>query len=260
MQQLIRKAGTMFTRLIAAAAVTFALASAAVAQTDSTAKAEAPAKAKKELHYLTAAELNPAALLPAPPADGTDEQKAGVAETLAIQTAASAARKEKAVWDDRNEDNTIWEHYLGPDFSLAKLPLTAALLKEAQEEGDVAAGLAKKHFDRLRPWAFNESISVCEAKGREGNKTKAYPTGHATFGYTTGVILANLWPERAAEIMATAKDYGFSRVVCGAHYVSDTVASEVVGTVTAQLLLHNAAFKPKFDAARAEMIAAGLTK
>lgn len=252
--------GRFISTTMIAVAVEFALASpAAVAQSEAPAvKSEAPAK--KELRYLSAADLDPAVLLPPPAADGTDEQKAGLAETLAIQTGARADRKAKAEWDDRHETPAIWEHYLGATFSLEKLPLTAALLKDVKEEGDLAASFAKKHFDRTRPWVLNEAISNCEAKGRDGNKGKAYPSGHGTLAFSTGVVLANLWPERAAEILTIAKDYAFSRVVCGAHYTSDLVASQIVGTTTAELLMHNAAFKPKYDAARAEMMAAGLTK
>jgi acid phosphatase (class A) len=47
-------------------------------------------------------------------------------------------------------------------------------------------------------------------------------------------------------------------VVCGAHYPSDIEASHVLGTELAMLMLENPGFRVQFQAARAELIAAGL--
>jgi acid phosphatase (class A) len=212
------------------------------------------------LKYLSPSDVDPATLLPPPVADGSDAQKAEVAEVLALQQAATADRKAQAVWDDRHEDGSLWEPTLGASFSLKNLPATAAVLDAVLHERDYAADKAKVYFDRLRPWTFNPAIEVCEAKGRNGAQRRSYPSGHATLSFSQGVVLASLMPEKSQVILGRAADFALSRVICGVHSRSDTVAGQALGTTIGVLMLHNAAFKPMLDAARAELQAAKLSK
>ncbi|MEF3315477.1 phosphatase PAP2 family protein, partial [Campylobacter jejuni] len=82
---------------------------------------------------------------------------------------------------------------------------------------------------------------------------RSYPSGHSTLGYSVGVTLARLVPAKAGVIMARAQDYAMSREYCGAHYPSDTQASEVIGTMAATLLLSDPRLADKIAAARAEL-------
>jgi acid phosphatase (class A) len=213
------------------------------------------------LKYLSPDDLDPVTLLPPPPADGSDDQKAEVAEVLRMQQTASQARLDQAVWDDRHESAELWLPTLGPSgFDLTKLPATAAMLDAVQHERDAAADVVKVYYGRRRPWTFNQDIQVCEAAGKEGSQVRSYPSAHGTLSYAQGVILAHLMPNKAQLIMARAEDFAESRMYCGVHYRSDIRASAVLGTTIATLLLHNEAFKPLLDASRAELAAAFLTR
>jgi acid phosphatase (class A) len=99
---------------------------------------------------------------------------------------------------------------------------------------------------------------ACDYKPNAAPLT-SYPSGHATLGYSTGFILAALMPEKAQAILTRAKEYAWSRVVCGAHYESDIEASHVLGTELAMMMLENPAFHAQFEAAREELRAGGLT-
>jgi acid phosphatase (class A) len=78
-------------------------------------------------------------------------------------------------------------------------------------------------------------------------------------GYSLAIVLSALLPEKSQVILERASDYAFSRQVCGDHYRSDVEASHALGSAVAVMLLHNATFKPDFEAAKAELRAAHLT-
>jgi acid phosphatase (class A) len=209
------------------------------------------------LHILTPDEVDPSRLLPPPPKDGSDLQKADLAEVERLYHSRSPERRAQAEWDDKHESAELFDTVLGPKFDLAKLPLTAKVLAEVQNEQSVTANIAKRYFLRNRPWAIDPTLVACDYKPNAAPLT-SYPSGHATLGYSTGFILAALMPDKAQAILARAHEYAYSRLICGAHYPSDIEASHVLGTEVAMLMLENPGFHAQFEAARAELRSAGL--
>lgn len=234
---------------------------AAIAAAEPPPPAPLPQKPNHILKYLSPDDLDPVTLLAPPPADGSDQQKAEVAEVLHMQQTASKQRLDQAVWDDRHESAELWIPTLGPSgFDLTKLPATAAMLDAVLHERDAAADVVKVYYGRKRPWTFNDQIQVCEAAGRNGSPVRSYPSGHGTLAYAQGVILAHLMPNKGQLIMARAEDFAESRMYCGVHSRSDIRASAILGTTIGMLLLHNKAFQPLLDASRAELAAAFLNR
>ena len=84
----------------------------------------------------------------------------------------------------------------------------------------------------------------------------SYPSGHATVGTLMGIELANMLPEKRAQIMARAWEFGHNREVGGIHYPSDIEMGRIAGTVIAQTISTHPDFKVEFEAARAELRAA----
>ncbi|GAA0525057.1 acid phosphatase (class A) [Rhizomicrobium palustre] len=195
----------------------------------------------------------PARMLPAPPPDGSAEQKREMAELLRLQKTTSATAYEKADKDDKTESVTAFAEILGPWFDMKALPKTAALFQQVRTEEKAAAKTAKTYFLRNRPWVLEPSLKTCT---RDDPQQSSYPSGHATLGYSFAVVLAHLLPDDATKIMARAKEYAENRLVCGVHYRSDIVAGQVLGTVVSEELLANANFKAEFEAAQAELTAA----
>jgi acid phosphatase (class A) len=231
-----------------------ALATPAIAQDMAAAPKPAPV-----LQALNADDINPLRLLPPPPADGSDRQKAELAELRHYQDTRSGGMFDQAMWDDEHEDASAFITVLGPNFDLKALPQTAKLMAIAENDDEVAAGLAKKAFHRHRPWTFDNELVGCP-RGSKPAPLTSYPSGHGTIGYSDGVVLASLMPEHAADIMARAAEFAESRLVCGVHFRSDIIASEALGTTVGTLLLKSPSLQPQIEAARAELRAAGLTK
>ncbi|MEW6599137.1 MAG: phosphatase PAP2 family protein [Pseudomonadota bacterium] len=232
-----------------------ALAQTAPAPTPGAPAAPRPAKTFKAL---TAEDVDPSKLLPPPVADDSVRFKLELAEVQNAYRNSTPERKAQAAWDDSHEDANIFAATLGPAFDLTKLPETAKLLKLLENDQSVAANVAKRYFLRLRPWYFDADMKPCDYKPGANPKT-SYPSGHATLGYSVGYLLANLIPEKAQIIEARARDYAYSRLVCGDHFASDVEASHVLGVVTSVKLMEKPDVAPMIAAARKELKAAGLT-
>jgi acid phosphatase (class A) len=234
--------------------LTFATASAHAA--DQASSMMAPAG--KTFKILTADEMDPARILPPPPAEGTAAQQAELAAVQALVKARTPARTEQAKWDGAHADPMLFAKAIGPEFDLQKLPATTALLAVVQNEQSVANEMAKRLFNRKRPYLTDPSIQVCDWKPGEPTSS-SYPSGHATLAYSLGFVLASLIPEKAQAIQARAKDFAFSRQVCGAHYPGDIEASHALAVRVATLLLLRPAMQAQIDAALHELRAAQLT-
>ena len=222
-----------------------------------TADAPKAAKPQKVLMVLTEDQIDARRLIASPPAEGGEQHKAELAELHRIIAAASPERMAQAKWDDEHEDPSAFYAVIGAGFDLKALPATAALLKAVMNDQSYAASAAKKTFPRNRPWASDASIKTCDPDDKP--KT-SYPSGHATMGYSVATVLATLMPEKAEAIMVRARDYAFSREVCGAHYPSDTEASHALGAVVATDLLTSPALQDRIAAAKAELRQAGFVR
>ncbi|MGH6828194.1 MAG: phosphatase PAP2 family protein [Rhizomicrobium sp.] len=196
--------------------------------------------------------LNPALLLPPPPASGSTDAKAEVAELHAIARRATPAMLAAARRDSGDESADIFNAVLG--FDITALPVTDRLLNEVREEQGAEAGSAKNFFHRARPWIVDPSIAICGVAG-PGAAHTSYPSGHATLAYSLGVVLAALDPRKAQAILARASNYAENRLVCGMHFRSDIVAGEVLGTVVASRLMQVPSFETEMGQARAELAA-----
>lgn len=57
-------------------------------------------------------------------------------------------------------------------------------------------------------------------------------------GFSLGIVLAHLIPDKAQAILARAADYAYSREICGDHYHADIEASHALGTTIGIELLN----------------------
>jgi len=60
------------------------------------------------------------------------------------------------------------------------------------------------------------------------NKTRSYPSGHATQSRLVGLYVSNKFPEHEKNIMAAAKECAIGRVQAGFHYLADYVAGNLL--------------------------------
>jgi acid phosphatase (class A) len=188
-------------------------------------------------------------LLAPPPAQDSQETKAELQELKDIQKSRTK-EQEASAQGDLDKDVFRFADVLGDKFKTEDLPLTTALFKKAVEAGANAVKPIKKFYDRPRPFIVDKDIHPCV---KEEDTAESYPSGHATAGYVMAVLLANMVPEKKAEIFARGWLFAHNRLVGGVHYRSDVEGGRIAGTLVACQLLKDHKFKKEFDAAKAEL-------
>lgn len=139
----------------------------------------------------------------------------------------------------------------GVQLSSEKTPASFRLLFNADVDTQKANEAAKRNWKRLRPFQIDRG-PVCQSK-IELAKSYDYPSGHAAHGWTIGMIMADLMPDRASQLLSRARAYGESRIVCGAHNMSAVEASQLGVTASLQQVKLNPRYLADFAAAKAEL-------
>jgi acid phosphatase (class A) len=200
--------------------------------------------------YVDTKALDLVRILPPPPADDSAETRAELDLMLKIQESRSAAEAARAKAD---AEVSIYRFAdaLGdpPGFAGKNLPRTQALFRNILAEETAVVGTGKNRFARPRPFLLEPHLQPVVDKPPNGS----YPSGHTTWGYTVGVVLADMIPERRPQIMARAAEYGFNRVVAGVHYPSDIEGGKMAGAALAAALFASPAFLRDYAEAKSEL-------
>jgi len=105
---------------------------------------------------------------------------------------------------------------MGVELTPANSPKLSSLLSRAAQDAGSAGAKAKDVYKRTRPYLSNYG-DICIAKSDALARSYDYPSGHAALSWVQGLILSQLAPDRAEKLMARARAYGESRIVCGVH-------------------------------------------
>jgi acid phosphatase (class A) len=204
--------------------------------------------------YIDAQQIPLGALLAPPPADGSAQQKADLAAVLNVQRTRTPEEVTRAKADI---DKSVFRFadVLGPAFNEASLPRTAALFKAASHDAGLVAKGGKQFFRRARPFIASSEVHPT-VPIKPGDAYDSYPSGHATFGYMSAILLAQMIPEKRDALFARGREYGENRVIDGVHYPGDVEAGRIDGTLVAAALMANPAFQKAFAEAKAEVRAA----
>ena len=142
---------------------------------------------------------------------------------------------------------------LGISVSEENTPALYMLLRRTLTDIGLAPYSAKNAFARERPFMVSET-PVCTPDDEEAlRKDGSYPSGHTAIGWGWALILTELAPDRAEEILARGRAFGESRNVCNAHWYSDVVAGRLVGAAAVARLHANEEFTQAMDAARLDI-------
>ena len=199
--------------------------------------------------YIPGAHLDATLFLSPPPRPDGPVQAADLSVVKAAQIDKGTARWIQAQSDDDISPFTAFALVLGPKFSRATTPKTAALFDRLFTDASSLTTPAKIAFDRPRPPLVDRSIETCKPL----EITKAYPSGHATRGWLMALVLAEMAPEKANALLARGRDYGDSRVICAEHFPSDVQAGRLVGSAIFAAAKADPAFERDFRAARIEL-------
>lgn len=211
------------------------------------------ARAAAESKYLAGTMPDFLHLIPPPPITGSAEAKAELEYVSSLHQAAPAA--DIARGKDENKFTVFhFAPIIGAWLQPGKFPLTEALFKAIEAESKVATEAAKKAWQRPRPYhvapdRFKDAIE------HEDPKHFSYPSGHSTRGTLFALVLAELYPDKRAELLAKGYETGWLRVEGGVHYPSDVFAGRLVGQTLARTLLQTPSFQHDLAAVRAELAA-----
>ncbi|GLQ45638.1 acid phosphatase [Dyella lipolytica] len=195
-------------------------------------------------------------LLPPPPAAGSIAAQHDLQIVLSTQRTRTAADM-LAAKADTERSVFRFADVLGSALQPTDLPKTAAFFARTAEFDKEAVKEAKSYWLRPRPAVVSTQVHPL---AKEKANDWSYPSGHATFGYTTAVLLANMVPEKRSAIFARADLYAQHRIVMGAHFPSDVEAGHLAGTVIAADIMQDPSWKQDYEAARLELRhALGLT-
>ena len=194
-------------------------------------------------------------ILPPAPTPGTTRYEAD--RTIFLQT---RSMKDSPRWKLAAADNdqmaivTDMTCAIGAEVTEANAPKTMTLIKRVGADMRPSVDRPKDFYKRQRPYLIDEG-PICVDKTPALAASADYPSGHNTWGWTVGLVMAELVPDRATEILVRARAYGESRLVCGVHNLSAVEAGRLNASIVVAGLHGAEAFRKDMDAARKELAA-----
>jgi acid phosphatase (class A) len=143
---------------------------------------------------------------------------------------------------------------VGVKMDATSAPKLATLLAKASMDVGRLNTAAKAVYSRPRPYK-RWGGTICTEKSPALDNSFDYPSGHAQLGWIDALVVAELAPDRAAQVLARGRAFADSRAVCGVHTVSAIEAGELLGSAQYALSQSSPAYRADLEAARAELAA-----
>ncbi len=135
-----------------------------------------------------------------------------------------------AEWNDHAKLFLQWKDAFGLEVNETNTPEIWKLMETSLATTDPMRKETKAFYHRQRPFErFDDSMPSHEEDDLRGEGS--YPSGHSLRGWTISLLLAQIAPQRAAEIFSRGWDYCNSRVIVGAHWQSDVDASRTAASI-----------------------------
>jgi len=203
--------------------------------------------------YLAAGVPDATVFLAPPPMPGSAEQSADLAETVAVHQAFTGdATNDEAGWSKKKLIHAMLAGSTNAaDYKEGSLPKTEAFFKRISDETGNVVDTAKEFWNRPRPYTIKPDLLAGKKESSFG-----YPSGHSTGGMVTALVLAELYPDRAPEILAIGREIGWHRVELGKHYPTDVVAGRVLAMTIVREMKKNPDFQHDLAEVKKEIAAA----
>lgn len=143
----------------------------------------------------------------------------------------------------------------GVAISDANTPAIAHLLRRATADFATSTSGVKALHMRARPFTVNGKATCTPEAETALRGNGSYPSGHAAIGYGDALVLAAVFPDRAAALVRRGAEHGDSRRVCNVHWLSDVEAGQKVAAATFARLQSDPTFRD--DLAKAQVEARG---
>ncbi|ROL81261.1 acid phosphatase [Pseudomonas protegens] len=145
---------------------------------------------------------------------------------------------------------------LGTPITEKNTPHLYTLMQRTLSDAGGSTYAGKNAYNRTRPFVVHDE-GTCRKDMEPLLLTDgSWPSGHSAAGWAWGLVLAEIQPERATELMTRGLAYGQSRVICDAHWQSDVDAGRIMGAATVASLHGNPEFLADLAAAKEEVKAA----
>lgn len=194
-------------------------------------------------------------LLPPPPAQGTGTLARDEEASRAALGSGQSGRWTLAIGDaDLASPAATAAMACAAGFNIGPIvtPVIDRLLRRTTGDLGNATYRAKARYARARPFMIN-GRSPCTPQYIDGlRKDGSYPSGHSAVGYGWGLILAEIVPERAAQLVARGRAFGDSRRYCNAHWLSDVEEGRVIAAAVVARLHADPGFAADLQAAKTE--------
>jgi acid phosphatase (class A) len=197
-------------------------------------------------------------ILPQPPAVGSVKAAQEQAVFKATRALEGSPRWAMAQGDVPTAVTAMYRTYscaLGVELAPQSAPRLTALMSRVGLESGRQIASVKDVFKRKRPYLIDKG-AICVPASAELDASPDYPSGHSSWGWIWGLVLAELAPDRATHVLTRGRAYGDSRVVCGVHTPGAVEAGRTNGSALMAVLHGDAAFRADLEAARAEVAAA----
>lgn len=207
--------------------------------------------------YLPAgAAPNSLLLNPAPPAPGSaakarDEEAAKAAVALRGSPRWQQATIDAELFSPNSVG--VFSCAAGIPIGPSTTPKLTALLRKMGPDLALAVYPTKKKYMRPRPFMENGQPTCTPKDEQMLRNDGSYPSGHSALGFGWSLALAEVIPDRAAELVARGRAFGDSRRICNVHWLSDIEEGRLVATAVVARLNAEPAFRADVEAARAEV-------
>lgn len=185
--------------------------------------------------------------IPAPPQAGDALDKADLDFTVALQAGATPTEIAHAIQSAGFTVFTFSE-VLGPEFTAAKYPRTAAFFTRLEVTANDVKNELKDHFKRLRPIDAHKDVVKENVPYEAGY---SFPSGHSTRSWLYALVLGQLDPADRLALLRSAAQVGLDRVIGGMHYQSDVVNSRAASELIFECLMKEPDFVKDLDALKA---------
>ncbi|MEB7884023.1 acid phosphatase [Serratia fonticola] len=145
---------------------------------------------------------------------------------------------------------------LGTDINPKRTPHLYTLMQRVLTDAGGSTYAGKNAWNRTRPFVVHDEGTCLKSMEPLLRTDGSWPSGHSAAGWAWGLILAEVQPSRATEVLARGLAFGQSRVICNAHWQSDVDAGRIMGAATVATLHGNPDFVADLAAAKQEMQAA----
>jgi acid phosphatase (class A) len=147
----------------------------------------------------------------------------------------------------------IFSCALGVPISETQTPALYLLLRRTLTDLGLATYSAKNAYQRERPFMVNGE-PICTPDDEQGLRSDgSYPSGHTAIGWGWALLLTELSPDHAEELLARGRAFGESRNVCNVHWYSDVVAGRLVAAGAVAKLHANDEFLEAMAAAQVDI-------